>query len=267
MLSTRPRFPMAAWWAGGIACAAAALVACQGPRLMAGEDQSEGKKESKAASQTQHAAKSVDDALLDDLDNELLGGVGDLKKRPRANAPEGQPAGKTATAPPDGEDVGTPSAEHDPLGHISQQMRRAERLIPERSKRADTEQVQRKIVDDLARLIDQVEQQRAQQQSSKKSKQQASGKRQRVRQPKSSSANQAGKNSDKPAADSTDRLGQAEAARPDPELFKGLLKDSWGNLPERERELMMQMSRERFLPQYELLIERYYRRLAEERSK
>jgi hypothetical protein len=211
------------------------------------------------------AGRSVDDALLDDLDNELLEGLGDLKKKPeRKPAAEGAPD-EMPLEEPDGEDVGMPSAEDDPLGHISQQMRRAEGLIPQREKRAQAEQVHRQIVADLAKLIEQAEPRRARQQSANNRRQQETARRQSIDQPKGSS--DPNKTSTNPAADNTNRLGQAEAARPDPELFKGLLKDTWGNLPERDREQMLQSSRERFLPQYELLIERYYRRLAEERTK
>ena len=42
------------------------------------------------------------------------------------------------------------------------------------------------------------------------------------------------------------------------------MKDAWGHLPQHAREQMLQNSPERFLPQYELLIEQYYKRLAEE---
>ena len=61
-------------------------------------------------------------------------------------------------------------------------------------------------------------------------------------------------------------MGKAEDARPDPELVKGMMKDTWGHLPAQAREEMLQNSPERFLPQYELLIERYYKRLAEEQT-
>ena len=44
------------------------------------------------------------------------------------------------------------------------------------------------------------------------------------------------------------------------------MKDSWGHLPAKTREQMLQNSPERFLPQYELMIEKYYKRLAEEQS-
>ena len=44
-----------------------------------------------------------------------------------------------------------------------------------------------------------------------------------------------------------------------------MMKDSWGHLPPRVREQMLQNTPEQFLPQYELMIEKYYQRLAEER--
>jgi hypothetical protein len=216
-----------------------------------------------------NAPQSVDDALLDDLDNELLEGAGDLKKpdkaKPTANPADERPPIDAAI---DGEDVGMPSPEEDPLGFISQEMRQVEQLISEQPKRAHAEELQRRIVEDLAQLIEQAEKQQQQQQSSssQSQSQQQTAKRQSPKQSQQQGKASAGKNSSQPASDSTDRLGQAEQVRPDPELLRGLMKDAWGHLPERDREQMQQMAPERFLPQYELLIERYYRRLAEERS-
>ena len=73
-----------------------------------------------------------------------------------------------------------------------------------------------------------------------------------MQQPKPNAAGSPGKDSNKPAQDSTDRLGKAEDGRPDPELIKGMMKDTWGHLPPQAREQMLQNSPERFLPQYEL---------------
>jgi hypothetical protein len=231
------------------------------------QDQAEPRQQREAKPKSDNPKKSLDNALLEDLDNELLEGLDTLKDRPAAGKPDDQsPGGQPLEKSIDGEDIGAAGAEDDPLGYISQEMRLAEELIPQRGKRNHTEAVQHRILEDLGRLIEQAQRQRAQQQSSNGKQQQQTAKRRPVQQPKSSAGQKPGQTSSKPAADSTDRLGQAERAQPDPELFKGLLKDSWGNLPEREREQMMQMSPERFLPQYELLIERYYRRLSEERS-
>lgn len=236
----------------------------------------------KPTTKTSPAERSLDDALLDDLDNELLEGLGDMKDLPPpepqrkqlpgetdADKPEGEMPEPQPLDPHDGEDPGAAGADDDPLGYISQEMRLVEELISKQGKRDYTESMQQRIVEDLAHLIEQAERQQAQQQSSSSSQQQQQqqqARRQSIKQPEQSQAQAPGKTSQKPAADSTDRLGRAERARPDPELFQGLLKDSWGNLPQREREQMMQMSPERFLPQYELMIERYYRRLSEEKS-
>lgn len=211
-------------------------------------------------------AKSVDDALLEDLDNELLDGI-DLKDKKTKPA-----TGKSDRAPADGNDSSAadgPDPNKDPLGYISQEMRDAEASIPERRKQALTQALQQRIVDNLAQLIEQAEQQQAQQQQSsqKSSQEQQSAKRQSVKQPEQQAGKpSSGKDSQNPAQDSSNRMGQAQQVRPDPELLRGLMKDAWGHLPEREREQMRQMAPEKFLPQYELLIERYYRRLAEERS-
>ena len=45
------------------------------------------------------------------------------------------------------------------------------------------------------------------------------------------------------------------------------MKDVWGQLPAREREQMLQSPPEQFLPKYELLLEKYYKRLAEEQKR
>ncbi len=267
MRSTRLNSPIMMRWAGRVACLAVLLPAWLSGQSAAAQDPSKPGQGPQAEAKPQSAQKSLDDALWEDLDNELFEGLGDLKDRPAASEPDGQsPEEQPLEQSLEGEDIGTAGADDDPLGTISQEMRLVEELIPQRAKRNHTETVQRRIVEDLAKLIEQAERQRAQQQSSNSKQRQQTAKRRGVKQPKSSTGRNPGQNSNKPATDSTDRLGQAERARPDPELFKGLLKDTWGNLPEREREQMIQMSRERFLPQYELLIERYYRRLAEERS-
>src|SRR4051812_18983316 len=49
----------------------------------------------------------LDDALLKDLDNELLEGAGDLKNTPKAQPPTPRPAGPPAEAKQEaGEDIG-----------------------------------------------------------------------------------------------------------------------------------------------------------------
>lgn len=213
-------------------------------------------------------ANDLDDALLKDLDNELLEGASAAPQRPAKPPGKSPPPSDEPPAPEmlDGEDVGQPSADQDPLLHISDEMRMAEQWMTEGKRGPHAQQVQQRIVEDLARLIRQAEQQQqAQQQSGKsQSKPGQQSQRQSAKQSQPMGGGQAGGESNKPAQDSTDRMGKAEAARPDPKTFQRLLKDSWGHLPVRDREQVLQHSPEQFLPQYELLIERYYKRLSEQ---
>jgi hypothetical protein len=240
------------------------IVAHAAPSSVAAEPRPKSERRAADDAPKKPNSSPLDDALLKDLDNELLEGAGDLKggdkSRPAAPLPEKPPAGSEA----EGEDIGAPGHEEDPLVRISEAMRSAENLIPKQAKRTSAEQVQRRIVQDLAALIEQAEKQHAQQaSSSKQSKSQKTAKRQMVQQPKSG---RSGKDSNKPAKDSTDRLSKADAAQPDPQLRRDLLKDMWGHLPAHAREQMLQNAPEQFLPRYELMIERYYKRLAEEQG-
>ena len=51
-----------------------------------------------------------------------------------------------------------------------------------------------------------------------------------------------------------------------PKQMKGMMKDLWGQLPAHAREQMLQTSPEQFVPRYELQIEKYYKRLAEQQK-
>ncbi len=68
----------------------------------------------------------------------------------------------------------------------------------------------------------------------------------------------------KAAAKPDPRTKAAGLTRPSPAQRAALQSLVWGNLPERERMEMEQKPPEQFLPKYELLIEEYFRRLAEE---
>ncbi len=216
----------------------------------------------KASAQPALDDSSLDDALLDELDNELLEGAGDmpLPKQPKP----GQSANPADAGATESIDEMQPGEHDDPLVHISQEMRMVEEFLPQAARRGHAEQLQHRIVDDLERLIAQAEAQQSQQSSSsKQQKSKATSERKKVQQPKQAQG-QAGQDSNKPAQDSSNRLGNAQAARPDPELFKRMMKDTWGHLPARDREQMLQTTPDKFLPQYELMIEKYYKRLAEE---
>ena len=229
--------------------------------------------------------------MLEDLDNELLEGVKDL---PGQKTPPRKPSGKPsagddaagdaasgaegdrpdADAPAAGSadeemtDAATDSGE-EPLIHIGQQMRKVEKLIDREDQAETAERMQDGILSDLAKLIKQIEEQ-SQSQSSSSSKcqnpQDQPSSREQVKQPKPSSGNSGSQASQKPARESTDRVGKNDVQKPDADAVKGLLKDAWGQLPPHAREQMLQSPPEQFLPKYELLIEKYYKRLADQQS-
>ena len=193
------------------------------------------------------------------------------QKNPRANSrlrnQATKPTGKPDAPSPiiDGEDVG--GAEEDPLARVGRQMRAVEGLIERQDSADETAHLQKRIVSDLAKVIEQLESQSQKPSNSKQSsQQQKTAERKPVKQPGNSS--QPGdKPNEKPPSDSTDRLGKNDVQRVDMDQMKGLLKDLWGQLPLRDREQMLQSSPEQFLPKYELLIEKYYKRLAEQQKK
>ncbi len=90
--------------------------------------------------------------------------------------------------------------------------------------------------------------------------------RQQVKQPKSPSkpSSKPGQHASKPSKNSQAATGKPASGRPDPGRVMAVLKQHWGELPEHAREQMLQgMGAEEFLPKYEVLIEEYYKRLAE----
>jgi hypothetical protein len=225
-------------------------------------------------------ASALDQELLKDLDNELLDGVQNLPagKKPAADkarfkqdstAP-GEPGKPAPEKPlPDDEKMGEDIGEgpEDPLMRIGQEMRKVEQLIERQKSANPSEPLRQQIVKELSQLIDQLEQQQQQQQSSSKSKaSQSVASRESVKQSKQSAGKQGTGQANQPARDSSERLGRNDVQRPDMDQMKGMMKDLWGQLPAHAREQMLQTSPEQFVPRYELQIEKYYKRLAEQQK-
>jgi hypothetical protein len=172
---------------------------------------------------------STDDALLESLDAELLEGLETVPDKS---------AGAT-----DGADSST--AEDDEFTRIAKRMRDAAKLIPTTGESEQTKSVQKEIVSELDQLIQSLEKQ-CQQGSGQSSGGKPQGNQQSQRsqvKPAGSQQGGDGAKSSQPARDSTERL-----------------------LPDKAREQMLQTSPEQFLPKYELMIEQYFKRLAEEQS-
>ncbi|MFP6691601.1 MAG: hypothetical protein VB875_01180, partial [Pirellulales bacterium] len=73
--------------------------------------------------------------------------------------------------------------------------------------------------------------------------------------------------SQKPATDSQERSGQSKPTKAElDKLNEDLFKAIWGHLPEKERERLRQLPAEQIMTEYEVQIEKYFRRLTEERD-
>ena len=70
-----------------------------------------------------------------------------------------------------------------------------------------------------------------------------------------------------PAATSNQRpQANGRTREVDMDQMRAVIKKLWGELPQHQREQMLQLPIEEFLPKYQLMIEEYFRRLAEEKQ-
>jgi hypothetical protein len=230
------------------------------------------------AKQSGPSKDSLDDELMKGLSNDLLDGADDLPKikpvgkkatteKTEKPAAEGaKPAdGKSAKVqqPIDGEDLGQPGEDRDPLSRISRQMREVQRRLSSVQGGDDTQHRQQEISDELAKLIEQL---KKASQSSQKPGNSNSPSSQRSKVAQAGQKGASSRQSDKPARDSSNQMRHDEATKADPAAIRERMKEAWGNLPQRIREQMMQTSVDDFLPKYELLIEKYFQRLSEEET-
>ncbi len=255
-----------------------------------------------AGSGSTAAEKSLDDELLGELSDGLFGPVEDelfrqgVKKSPGEKRPGKPPGdGKPSPAPqdnpekqsppaadeypelnqPEGEDIGP---QDNPLASISRQMQQVERLLAARRVDEQTVQMQREIVKRLEKLL---------QQAQRRSPRSSSGQQQPQRQqaasrPASRRDSVKLKPSSQAAAGQPKKTGAQAAQRPNPRaektqekgprtpkpkekkrnLVQDLVKRIWGHLPPRMRQQMLQSATDRFLPQYQLEIEEYFKRVS-----
>lgn len=208
-------------------------------------------------------APSLDDLLLDDLDNQLLDDLPPATDRedPSAAAQDDQSGLQTELDRMlleqlgEGEDLGEESS--DPLASIARQMRTVEQLIAQRNTSENTQRIQQRIIEDMEALIDELKKKCSGGQCNNNGPKQPG---------KPSDGNKAGsgenQGSNRPAEDSTDRVGAATKDGAELERLERMLKSVWGHLPPKVREQMQNGNLEQFLPKYQELIEDYYKRLA-----
>jgi len=210
-------------------------------------------------------AKSLNDLLLDDLDNDLLDGLDAIpsKTDPKTTGDDQQSRSdldrQLLRQLGEGEDLGEEAS--NPLVSISRRMRAAKGLIGQRNTSERTQRLQKEIVADLDVLIEQLKKQCSTGQCAGGGTKKPKGK------PGSGSKAGTGENqgNNRPAKDSTTRMGRTRDSRAELDRMRQMLNAVWGHLPPKVRDQLQSSAPEEFLPKYEKLIEEYYKRLAEER--
>ncbi len=224
-------------------------------------------------------ASSLDEELMrqlrgesiDDVDRELFG---PSKPEPGATRPDSKEGRDRPGAGADDlervrRELGTAavSEEDNPLLSVARQMREVEGLLARAQSGSRTQQVQSQIVAELEALIDQARKSAAKCQGGSPQPQQATASRDSGKPAARKPGDEGSGRRSKPAATSDARPSAVEAGAPRPEDMKTLIKEQvWGILPERERQRMLELPIEEFLPKYEPLIIEYYRRLSKEQG-
>ena len=169
------------------------------------------------------------------------------------------------------------ATDENPLENAIKGMLDAEKRIGNRNIGEKTQNIQKKVVDDLQKLIDlanqrqQQQSQRRQQNSQRQRNRQQNGTRQQgppqqQKQPSPSQQNVSGQQNRKQPGDSG-----AGARGGDPnslELLRQrrILEEVWGHLPPALRERMQNVIGEKYLPKYDEMIRRYFKSLAKDET-
>lgn len=208
------------------------------------------------------AAERPGDQIVRDLLQELR--RADEAQRAAAQK---QPDNADDTKPvPPAESKTAAAAQDNPLIKIARQMRDVERRIEKTDSGPATQKTQQQIIDQLERLIEQA--QKSCCGDGKPGQKQSQGgtcERKTIAQSKKpSNSKSTGKGSS--PGQSSGSAAVKEPAPPrttDMQQMQALIKRLWGELPQRDREQMLQYPVEQFLPEYEQMIEEYYKRLSE----
>jgi hypothetical protein len=212
------------------------------------------------------APKSLDEQLLDDLNQpDPLAPAVPGNNQPAPNDPAGAQPQNSAQPKPlpgqvgEGEDIQLGDNQPHPLTRISEQMRSAQSLITQNDTSTRTQGLQQQILSDLEKLLEQT----------RKQCQACQNPTGGAPQPGTSAGNKPAQDAgNKPPRDSTQRLGKPADPTAGQQLsMDDVMKEVWGHLPDKLRGRMQTVAAEQFLPQYQTLIEAYYKRLAEESAR
>lgn len=211
-----------------------------------------------AARGVEQRPSTLDDLLLPDLGGEI------------ANTFEAA----TSDVAPAEPDVLAPAVGGHKLLPLTRRMREAQSRIARADCGPETQATQQAILAGLDRLIVETQKRCGQCGSGPKppagaQRRQTSG--QSCNKPGDKPGQCEGKAGDKPGGSGKAQAGHADSKSPDAprvdmDEMKSTMKRLWGELPARQRQEMLQLPVEQFLPEYEQLIEDYFRRLSREKG-
>ena len=193
------------------------------------------------------------------LDEELLRALegDDAPSKPKSKPSSGGDGGKEG----EGKSKTTKSASDDPFVRLTEQIREVEERLRRAESGDETQQQQKKIVDDLEKLIAQIEQQQQQQQSKSEPKPGEKQPKPGSQTQQQNQPQQGGNQESTQAKDSQEGVRNSTARKADMGNLKSLLEKAWGSLPERERQAVMQTSVDDFPAKYQFVIEEYFKTL------
>jgi len=236
-------------------------------------------------SQTQAApapSRSLEQQLLEDLDtNPLAPEVQRDLRKPNQTTPSAKPPAEPKPAEPSKPDpklqsqlsrelgAAAVSQGDDALLDIVYQMQQAKSLIEQAQAGQETQRVQAGILTSLDELLKAARSQKQQCPAGPDNKKGDTPRQTPNSTSSKPSSKPSGEEKTSTAAtkDTQAKPGKSGAHRPDMAEMTEVLKNVWGELPAHEREQMLELPMEEFLPKYELLIESYFKRLAEEQGR
>ena len=165
-----------------------------------------------------------------------------------------KPLEDAATQAADNAQPEPPVDETDVLNAVRVRMTDVQKLLVDGQTAAQTQQIQREIIADLQRLLDQHNQNQSATQSSVE--------QQKTEQNDESTDPELAGKTGKQESEAT--AGTDQSVTQQNVLSKEFQEKIWGHLPDRLRDQMRNIEVEKFLPKYEQLIRAYYRRLAEQ---
>lgn len=156
-----------------------------------------------------------------------------------------------------------------PVEPIIAEMKRAGELIENRQTGEETQKLQQQVVQNLEKLIQQIESapRSSMKQKTQNKNQQLMDKKKSRQQKSGAGQKNAPQPSQGPARQSSERKEKGRATAGQLDNGNVYIKDAWGHLPPAMRQQLLNIYSEKFLPQYENHVRRYYEALAEQKKR